>query len=206
MILNLHSYSVGPKNSQTANGFFRPVRIALTVLFLAVTYHTSHAQFKKGRILLGGDITFSSMTDKTAQAGFSSNSFNETRLQLTPKVGYFVIDNLAIGADITFITTSGGLSTTSTFLAGPFVRYYIKNLFIEGEYGFGSGKSGDTNTSTTGWTAGIGYAVFLNDYIAIEPTLIYTSNSIDYNDLNHKSTIAGFAAGVGFQIYLGKRN
>jgi len=206
MIPTLLSHSIGSKRSLPVSVFFGAIRIKLVLVFVAITYHASLAQFNKGRILLGGDITFSSTTSKTTQTGFPSNSANENRLQLTPKIGYLIIDNLAVGVDVSLITSSGGSSTISTFLAGPFARYYIKNLFIEGEYSLGSGKTVGSKTSLNEWLVGIGYAAFLNDYVAVEPIIEYTNNSIDYKDLNHKSTIAGFVVGVGFQIYLGHRN
>jgi len=205
MILNVHTYSVTIKKSLSSNALFRSASIILTFMLIVIAGHTTQAQFNQGRILLGGNVNFSSMKDETVQTGLSNTSSTKTQFQLTPKVGYFVIDNLAIGADVALSTVSG-VGNSTTLLAGPFVRYYIKGLFVEGEYNFGSGKNGDIKSSTNAWLGGIGYAAFLNDHVAIEPTVAYTSNSIHYTNPTHNATIAGFVVGVGLQIYLGKRN
>lgn len=56
-------------------------------------------------------------------------------LNLSPKIGYFFVNNLAIGLDINtgFTHSKTDLSkTTNTFLAtGPFLRYYIPNKKIQ---------------------------------------------------------------------------
>jgi len=195
------------RNLRTHKSFasFRFAGITLAFILIVISYHTTQAQFNQGRVLLGGNVNFFSMKDETVQTGFPTTSSKSTQFQLNPNVGYFVIDNLAVGADIALSTISGGGSST-TILAGPFVRYYIKGLFIEGEYNFGSGKNGDTKSSTNAWLGGIGYAALLNDHVAIEPTIAYTSNNIHYTNPNHNATITGFVVGVGLQIYLGQRN
>lgn len=205
MILNVHTYSMAIKKSLASNALFRSASSILTFMLIVITCHTTQAQFNQGRILLGGNVNFFSMKDETVQTGLPNRSSNSTQFQLSPNVGYFIIDNLAVGADVALSTVSGGSSST-TLLAGPFVRYYIKGLFVEGEYNFGSGKNGDIKSSTNAWLGGIGYAAFMNDHIAIEPTVAYTSNSTHYTNPTHNATIAGFVVGVGLQIYLGKRN
>ena len=62
----------------------------------------------------------------------NSDPVKEFSLNLTPRAGYFVINNLAVGLDFTLAynrmkRTSGGeyISNSTRFGAGPFLRYYI---------------------------------------------------------------------------------
>ena len=60
--------------------------------------------------------------------------------------------------------------------------------------------------STSSWSAGIGYAIFLNDHVAIEPAVGYVSKIGKYKDSDERDIVSSITASVGFQIYLGKRD
>jgi outer membrane autotransporter protein len=142
---------------------------------------------------------------------------------LSPSAGYFIIDNLAVGAAIDFNASStkpsggtGKSSSTSVSLS-PFVRYYLnQGIFFQGQVGFGSENSkypsggGTTTTtkySTSNWSLGAGYAYFLNDFVAVEPMIGYGSNSQKTTSgPDVKYSYPGLFLKVGFQVYLGARN
>lgn len=202
----LHTYShSGFRSSRTTCSLSMLLPVMMTLAILAMNYQTSLAQFNQGRMLVGGSASFSSMTYKETFMGSTSPNSTTNRFSITPKVGYFVINNLAVGLDASF-STENESTVTTTFMAGPFVRYYVKpGLFFQGEYLLGSGKEDNTESSISSWSAGIGYAIFLNDHIAIEPTVAYTSNVTKYKEDNEKDIVTGLAVAIGFQIYLGKR-
>src|ERR1700710_1032719 len=70
------------------------------------------AQTEKGNFLVGGT------------AGFQTNSTNTT-IAFSPNVGYFVKNNLAVGASSTLSSVKEDFLKTTTFNIGPFARYYV---------------------------------------------------------------------------------
>ena len=80
---------------------------------------TSDAQTRKGTVLLG--------------AGSEMSNNEWTSLAITPKVGYFVQDGVAIGALINFQSDNVDKSTyelnNSVAEIGVFGRYYVSNNF-----------------------------------------------------------------------------
>lgn len=165
---------------------------AFCVVFCLYAPQNANAQFiQKGAIMAGGNASFQSVKPD------GSDSYSI--LQISPQVGYFVIDNLAIGADLSFAKTEG----FSSIGAGVFGRYYT-NVGVFGQAGFKYLSSsleilGDkTTTSGNVIDLGIGYAAFLNSHVSLEPIVKY---SIQSGDIGKANTIG---LGVGFQVYLGK--
>lgn len=155
------------------------------------------AQTMKGNWLAGGNVGFDSYKVKDADD-------SETHISFAPNLGYFVIDNLAVGAAIGYHNYKLGDVKNSSFGVGPFVRYYFLNLgesaklMAQASYTLNSVKAGDADSvsgSTLGLAAGVAY--FLNPHVALEGILGYTSDS---GDLGEGS---GFGLNVGFQIHLG---
>lgn len=191
------------------------LKTILTLSIVIVCTSNAMAQFNKGRVLIGGSASFSSLTTK--DDAYSSDITNNL-FTLTPQAGYFIVDNLAVGLDASFgtgkSTTSSGTSKYTYILAGPFVRYYLKpRIFFQGEYQFGSEKFtinvppylNQTVTETlSAWALSAGYALFLNEHVAIEPMVSYKSTVAKETD--YKGTNAGIAVGIGLQIYLGKNS
>lgn len=130
--------------------------IVVAVLGLIGTQF-ANAQVKKGNILLGGTVSFSSETEK--QEGVDGkNSY--TSFGISPKVGYAVSDKWVVGvfANTEFYNQKDAADVkTKTNLIAPgiFVRNYhnigeSKFAFF-GEanvsYGFGSSETADVKTS-----------------------------------------------------------
>jgi len=139
------------------------------ILVIALMFSTSgilSAQTNKGKFLLGElstiDLTFAgtptSMTLGWSTYKSKSDSGNEDNsdrpkefsINLTPKFGYFVINNLVVGLDISIgynhANSHDGdiISKTTEFGVGPFLRYYIPTQkilpFAEVNYSIGSGN------------------------------------------------------------------
>jgi hypothetical protein len=97
-------------------------KIILSLTVVLAFALTSDAQTRKGTVLLG--------------AGSNLTETAWSDLAITPKVGYFVQDGVAIGALINFDThnsTSDAVELNSSLAElGVFARYYVSNnLFTE---------------------------------------------------------------------------
>jgi len=163
------------------------------------------AQTMQGNWLMGGSAGFSSSTvDVDGAEAF-------TVIHISPDLGYFIMDNLAVGAAIDFTSSSSNGSSGSSFSAGPFVRYYFANLgekaklFGQGQFTFGSETpfGEDDSVSSTAWEIKAGLAWFLNNHVALEAALGYGSHKP--GDENGVAGIATnrFGLEIGFQIHLG---
>jgi outer membrane protein len=147
--------------------------LMLVTVFCFLAFQVINAQTDKGRIIVGISSTASlsgkgsdimglgfSSTKYVSPSGTSSAADKSSFLNLIPKVGYFIIDNLAAGLDLTISTYATKYSdktkSTGTLLCvGPFARYYVPlNLdkfrpFAELNAGIGGTKSKYTSSSTT---------------------------------------------------------
>ncbi|MBL7871208.1 MAG: porin family protein [Cyclobacteriaceae bacterium] len=191
----------------------------LIIMFSAILISAhSYAQFNKGRILAGGNVGFSNHTYKTKSAGNSANTMEKSSMfSLTPQVGYFVIDNLAVGAgldlSVTSIKPEADISDQNNFAFQfqPFVRYYVEpGFFVQGSYGLGSskekqsyqGSSQEQKYSISGWSIAAGYALFINDRVALEPLLGYKSETSKDKEFDYKYIDSGLFFKLGLQVYL----
>jgi outer membrane protein len=189
-------------------------------LLVTLASMSAFAQFQQGRMLVGGNVGLELKTNKTKFDGSTDTNGKYTSFSLEPQFGYFVIDNLAVGAGLNLTLSSwkpdgsDGKSTSSLIALSPFARYYFgPGIFGEAKVLLGASKDKDDfggNTdekkfNVTGLSLGAGYAIFLNDNVAIEPMIGYetigyknkTSGEPDYKDID-----SGLFVRVGFQIYL----
>ena len=68
-------------------------KLLLTLTAVTALAFASQAQTEQGKVIVGGGIGFSS--NEVKDSGSKTTSFN-----IQPNVGYFVSDNIAIGAGI----------------------------------------------------------------------------------------------------------
>ncbi len=202
----------------------KKLNIALFMLFSTVV---ASAQFNKGRMLVGGTGSFKISTEKLNTGGSTTGNGKWTTISLTPQYGYFIINNLAIGAGVDLSTSMyrPGSDNSSdydysslSFEVKPFIRYYLKpGIFFQGTYGIGSekynstyqGSSEDFKVGRFSWALAGGYAIFLNDHVAIEPTLGYEWNTRNYdataNQGERKYSTSSLFLRVGIQVYIGRK-
>jgi hypothetical protein len=155
----------------------------ITILFFAFSIGQSHAQIEGGTMLAGGSATFNHYSNKDLDV-------SSTSLVIQPQFGLAFADNFVAGAWFSF----SSFTNTSSWSVAPFLRYYMKNFFLQ--MGYGYSRSGDTGQSL--FDAELGYAMFLNDYVALEPAFYYNqyfNEGFAGNDLGFK---------IGFQIYLNR--
>lgn len=135
--------------------------------------------FSKGNIIVEGNIGFNSKNDKNTDVKESSFNFS-------PKAGYFISDDLAIGIELTLGTAKeevvGGAETKDNiFGARAFARYYFLELGQRfkayGEFGLGfasykseqkaGGFSNEAKVSGFGAGLGLGMNYFITENFAI---------------------------------------
>ncbi|HEX6226912.1 MAG TPA: autotransporter outer membrane beta-barrel domain-containing protein [Chryseolinea sp.] len=192
-------------------------RITLFVIAMVASLG-AFAQFNKGRMLVGGSAEFRTMSDKDKTGGTTTTNGNRTTLSISPSFGYFIIDQLAVGAAVDMSLSKWNAkdafdddNNTTSIQFQPFVRYYLPmGIFFQGKFGVGTAKTtyddrGDSKYNTSSLALSAGYAIFLSDNVAIEPELGYRTSKFKNTDSDTKNLNSGLFLRVGFQIYLGNR-
>lgn len=123
----------------------------------------AEAQISQGSKSIGGTFNYSSSSSKSEFEGTSRTDYKTSNFTFSPRVGYFISDEISIGAALTLSTGSqtdyDGNNTqivrkTNSFAISPFARYYKslgENFYIfgEGMISVGSGGSKRINGNTT---------------------------------------------------------
>ncbi len=195
-------------------------------IVLALTLFTSgffaEAQTEKGRFLLGGSSNFSFGTASTKIDSNNPDIVDPGRnifASLNPRMGFFIIDNLVVGASVptSFNFSDGDFGDSRSFglALGPFVRYYLGSgalrPLVEAGTTIGFQNSRFTNnldetTKTTNNTlstqAGVGAAYFINDNISIDGLFGFQSDrqKPDNNPDNLVITSNRWGLNVGLTI------
>ncbi|MDO9261044.1 MAG: hypothetical protein Q7U08_03800 [Flavobacteriaceae bacterium] len=161
---------------------------------------TANAQITKGHWMLGGDISFAYGKAKPSSI-VKGESFN---LDISPNVGYFVIDKLVLGAKLDYYRsrykTNDLTSSFDNFWVSPFARYYFLdvdkniNIFIESSYKFNL----INENKATAFSAKTGAAIFLTPSVALEVSLQYLNTNSNDVYVGTNTILLGF----GFQIHL----
>ena len=158
------------------------------------------AQIQKGNALVGGNF---------ANVNLGLNSPNVVSFDISPKVAWFVEDNVAVGGYVNFgLESAKHSSTTTTYGLGLLGRYYLgkdtevlphARMFGEATVGFGGVNVSDAdNTNGLDFSFGPGFTYFVTPNIGVEILLKYNGlagfGSVPYqNNLN---------LSYGLQIYL----
>lgn len=191
----------------------KKVLLTFAILF---SFTALFAQINKGQYMVGGSGSF-----KYDNAG-SGNTLIQQTLNITPNVGYFLFDKLAVGLDVSL--TSNKVKTSGTvhyksfgYTVSPFVRYYVLpttnkfNVFAEGSYGWGASKTKyipgveTYKNNSSGYSFSAGPVFFVTPNVGIELSVGYSgvSNKSDQPQ-STKATYKGIQTGLGLQIHLGK--
>jgi hypothetical protein len=146
-----------------------------------------------------------------------------TSINMIPRVGYFVIKNLAVGLEMQLSYMKYNYSEdddwekVTFFGAGPFVRYYIPvgkvYPFIEAGAAFGGITDKDSydedepyKYSVQTYGGGAGLAIPIGKKTTFDTMLGYNSMSLkekEDNSDNVRVIIGSFGIRFGFHIYLG---
>jgi hypothetical protein len=164
---------------------------------------------KVGNYLVGANLL---LANASFQKGFEA-SYN---LGLHPKVGYFVLPNIALGLSGDISVSGNKGSQTLNYGVSPFARVYFARdndsrpahplqVFAEGGVGFGGTNSryenatGITRATTNGARLYImpGVDYFANDHVAVELGL-------EYLFIGGKPDAHIIGLNLGFQVFLGR--
>jgi hypothetical protein len=177
-----------------------------TLLFACLGILASNAQTERGNVMWGASVSNIGVDFQSGNTAFS--------LEVTPKIGYFIQDDLAVGPEVLLgLNTSEGF-TSFTYGVGGFGRYFLgaspdtevlrgSRWFLEANAGLtGSNVKVEglpsTHTNGLGIGFGPGLSYFVTNRIALEGLLKYNlgvgfGNATTTNRIN---------LGIGFQIYL----
>lgn len=181
----------------------------LTLALTALLFSTAAvAQTQKGNLMVGGNI---SNFNLNFLGGGGGTAFT---MDLTPKIAYFIRDNVALGGYGRLrLETAKDAGTNTTYGVGVLGRYFVEDknvrqlefskrsrFFLEANAGFGGNNYSESGANNNGIDLGIGpgVAFFITPNVALEALLKYEltvgfGSATTSNRLN---------LGVGFQIYL----
>ena len=213
---------IGRDNSPPIGSFIKHNKLNTSImkqlflfLTLATSFLTAKSQLTKGNWLVGGTGKFYSYISENSSVTYNTEA-KYTQIDLSPSIGYFVIDKLAFGLRPTFssitgkVTSAGGLSTNvQRYWIGPFSRYYFlnneNNYNIVGDlsYQFGFFGGGLAKGKLSTFSALAGPVIYFNATVGIEFLLGY-SYSKEEVEQGNKEIRKGFQLGIGLQIHLEK--
>ena len=174
---------------------------SLLMVFSFFFLTKTQAQLQQGNIMIGSDL---------ADLNLNLGGGGQFSAAISPKVGFFISDNVVVGGQLNFkIETGGGAGTTTNYGVGAFGRYYLSDpktvvlkhgrFFFEGNVGInGVSLSNGSNTNGLGIGVGPGYAYFITPNIGLE-TLLKYNGIVGFGSQAYNSNLS---LGVGFQIYL----
>ncbi len=175
--------------------------LAAVAVFTLGFVNAQDGGFAKGDIFASGSFGYSSQSNGDAKS---------TAFQITPRIGFFVSDNIVVGARIGYNAQKQEIPFTdevkiNTFNGGAFGRYYFtpsSKFSIFGELGvdYLSIKteiaSIDTTVDGVGIGGGPGVSYFISDHFALEAfwgALSYSSTKPDIDGAESTDT---FSIGV----------
>lgn len=163
------------------------------------------AQIQKGNLMVGASLADMNIKLQKGNTDLS--------LSINPKIGYFIQDNIAIGAEVKLGFATNSAQNSINYGIGAFGRYYVSSKQLEllkharffGEVN--AGLVGDNikpknmaSVSTNGLGIGFGpgVAYFITPNIGLEALLKYNLGV----GFGSSTTTNNFSIGFGFQIYL----
>ena len=178
------------------------------ILIIIVCSLDANSQITKAYWLVGGNASLDSREPGSISTYSSSD---QLMLNASCNVGYFIADKIVIGIKPTYngiwyFQDNPTVYQSNLLGVGPFVRYYLRdkdekvNVFSELSYQYGKewGNHSQRTDYTNRITPMLGCAAFINECIAVEITLGYSS--IYY--VGFKGANYSVVAGIGFQFHL----
>lgn len=214
----------------------------LAVVLVTISSGLLKAQTNQGKVLLGlsstlsldgtgynltGGTGFNLMNISFSSTKYKSDAYEEgnphkkTNINLSPKVGYFVVDNLVIGLDLNVASLSekgGTLKISQTLLStGPFIRYYLPTSNVRPFFEFNSAFGVINNklktdiyeefkSSVKSIGGGFGIAAPLGERVMFDVLAGYNSLTVqrkENNDNNFRNVIGTLGLKFGFTMLLG---
>ena len=205
--------------------------------FLFIPISASYSQPNQGNFLIGlsSATGFGSSSDFT-QLGFSSIKSTNTNpnfvdhnpdkiinLNLSPKVGYFIINHLVLGLNVNYsyshyLRWDLNKYIRNGWLVGPFMRYYVPirnlKLFTEGEINYGGIYKDNYLADNAGtwrekqgvssWSLGLGIALPIGEKVAFDFMGGYYHYVLrEKNEYLKKTIQRTLGIRIGFSFFIG---
>jgi len=168
--------------------------LLLAFLFLIAIFNLN-GQIPKKTVMVGGVLDIPLHYQTQEQKTFYFN----------PTVGYFLIDNLALGLSLESELHIDDDNHTFSFGAGPMIRYYLGKNRVK-TFGHVSylasvvtGNYFSPNEFISHLNSGIGFCYLLRPTVGIEALLSYNSY---YSNINISQKKSHSSIHIGFQIYI----
>lgn len=207
----------------------------LTLIALLAFFGTANAQTEtattsptaKGNWIIGGSTNLGFNSNKVTQKSgdYSVDGQKTTTFNVTPTVGYFVIDNLAVGLNLGYEVQKQDASydfnqtakvTNTVFSVIPSVTYFIEAdskafPYISAGAGYAAIKTKIASTETQNdnffvWGGKAGLAYFITPSIAIDLGFNYQQLSTKYEETfstaENKIIFKTLGASIGFNFVL----
>lgn len=187
----------------------KKVLIFSIILFLASGI-TVNAQTDKGRFFMAGSyrlgLNFGTEKQKSGSTVVTGTENSYFNFDYMNRLGYTVIDNLVTGLFINLNFYNNKYKDDSyfykstTFIIGPFVRYYLPmsgklKPYAEGQVGFGLDNSKNRYNTTDPWAKtnesvftyrlGAGVTYFFNDFVGADLFLGYLHDSYKLKETSY---------------------
>ena len=161
-------------------------------------------QIEKGDVQVAGSLSFSSIS----KSGSNNSSILFT---VAPAGLFYVSDNFAVGAELSYTIISQSGDSESVFAGGPVLKYSLTSssavvpFFQVGviftstsndRVQYDAGKV-DYPITSSNFAFAIGFDQFINENIAITPRLSYLISS-----RSGSSDINTLSLGIGFSMFL----
>ncbi|MDC8004387.1 outer membrane beta-barrel protein [Aureisphaera galaxeae] len=193
-------------------------KLLLLVAVFAFAF-SAQAQTEKGGWFFGADagVSFSSTKTTPEFNGTEGDDTTTSTFSITPSANYFVIDNLAVGLDLSFTSSNTKFDTeggeqevkSNSFGVIPNGTYFFGSSNTRPYIGAGAGlwsmggEEDATKFSGLAIKGQGGVAIFLNDTAAVNIGVEYVNANLsnkEESDLKNKMSIISF--GAGFSIFL----
>ncbi|MGQ1785380.1 MULTISPECIES: outer membrane beta-barrel protein [unclassified Saccharicrinis] len=184
--------------------------VAISALFSTL----STAQLNSGKLHISGasDLTFTSTKMRFQYDGEKmGDEVSNKNFNLSPTVGYFAVDNFAIGLSLTYEYDEVEDYKTTTSIVGPYAIYYIGSSnvrpYLRADFGIGTQTekeegSDEFNMDVFAYDFGGGVAVFLNDFVSLDFGLVYAHVAVsDSDDSKAKLITDGIGVLAGLSVY-----
>lgn len=197
-------------------------KVLPVIILMIASLVESNAQTSQGSLSFGGSIGVTNTKDEDNGEDTRTSEF-----RFQPSVGYFVIDNLMVGLNVSLTAEKiddgfGGDDKINTFLVGPFARYYKftsnEKFAFFGEVGtlFGTRTNkpdglDETKAGTFNIYLSPGFSYFFNEHWAMDLAfegISFSSYDPDKDNDDDKYTefnfgLSSFNPQIGVRFFIG---
>jgi len=185
--MNFNSYTCSFSNLLKSGRMKIFSKLTFAVIaFVGMTQVISAQTVNKSAWMVGGSAQFFSYH-------YHDDDNNITIYTLNAALGYFFADDLALGVSVGSLNSSHNGTSNHETSIGPFLRYYISDpIYIQLKADLGL-------TSQEGTVIGgeVGYSLFLNNSVALEPAVFYNFFSTNGGPINNNV----FGVSLGIQAF-----